>query len=118
MSGVVSKTFKIDASLTNIPTDFDKDDPASLVYQGARLVKTLAIINYSLSVLKVNYSHGLTGSSPTEVDAYVPAAIDGGGPGCLVLDNMILSPTLYIASDSGAAITTGIVRGFATGVSQ
>lgn len=114
MAETVKKTFKIDASSTNIPTSFSNANSASLVYQGARKVKILALVNYSTEVLKINYSHGLTGSSPTEPDAYVPAAISGGGPGCLILDNVVLSPVLYIASD-GSAITTGIVRGFAVG---
>lgn len=115
LTGLVQKSFKIDASSTNIPTSFSNSNAASLVYSGARKVKSLAIMNYSLSVLKVNYSHGQTESAPTAVDAYVPAAISGGGPGCLVLDNIILSPTLYIASDD-STISSGIVRGFAVGV--
>lgn len=114
MAAVVQKIFKVDSSSNNIPASFSSA-AGSLVYSGARNIKKLVIINEATSALKINFTHGLTLTAPSDADAYVPAAVTGVGPGTLVLEDVKLSPVLYIGSDTGGAISSGIVRGFALG---
>jgi len=113
MAATGTKAFRLDASSSNIPTSFTTG-AGSLVMTGGANKGFFAIINYCTANLAVNYTWNDTATSPTLVDAYVPAAVSGGGPGVLCLDNSLVSNTVFIASDSGATLASGIVRGFCT----
>lgn len=106
-----SKSNKITCSSTNIPTGFSHANSASLVLTGIAYAVHLAVINETTSRIAINYTHGDSASSPTVVDAYVPA----GGTGsfsAIALDELKLSSVVFIKSDTGSAISSGTVEIF------
>lgn len=99
---------KVDASTNNIPTAFSTA-AGSLVMTGIALGRHLAIINETQSRLQVNYVTGTDAATPTVATAYVPAAA-ASSFSTLVLDDVQLESQLFIASDSGTAISAGTVE--------
>lgn len=99
---------KVTAASSNVPTSFSNADSASLVLTGIAYATHLAVINETTERLAVNYEHGSTTSSPTKINAYVPA----GGTGCfsaISLDDLQVSSTVYIKSD-GSVISSGTIE--------
>lgn len=106
-----SKSAKVVCASTNIPTGFSHSSAASLVLTGIAYAVHLAVINETTSRIAINYTHGDATSSPTTVEAYVPA---GGASSfsAIALDELKLSSTVFIKSDSGSAISSGTVELF------
>lgn len=101
------KAVKITASSSNIPTAFSTAS-TSLVVTGIARADVLTIVSTCTDRLAINYTAGSETSAPTNVDLYIPAAAASGFAG-YVLDNCQLSSTIYIKSDTGAAISSGVV---------
>lgn len=97
---------KIVCASTNVPTAFDFANPASLALQGIAYARGIAIVNETTSRIAFNYTHGSTTSSPTAVQAYVPAG-GSGSFSATVLDEIKVSSTIYIKSDTGSPISSG-----------
>lgn len=101
------KSVKIDSSSTNIPSGFSTA-AGSLVLTGIARADVLTIINETQSRIAVNYTTASTSSAPTLVDAYVPAAAASSFAG-LALDSCQIASNIYIKSDTGSAISSGVV---------
>lgn len=105
------KSFKVTASSTNIPASFDFANAASLVLTGVAYAVHLTVVNETTTRIKVNHIHGDATSSPTQITFYVPAASSGSFVAA-VNDGIQVSSTVFIASDSGSAISSGTVYGW------
>lgn len=101
------KAVKIDASSNNIPTGFSTA-AGSLVMTGVARATRLCVQNYQADRLAINYTAGDASNAPTVVQEYVPPGTSSI-PGVIVLDNCQVSSTVYIKSDSGSVISSGVV---------
>jgi hypothetical protein len=103
-----SKSAKVDSSSTNIPTSFDHTASGSLALTGIAYAAHLCIVNRSTSRIAYNYTWGNPTTNPTTVDGY----LDGKGSGdfvAVIKDDIKVSSCVYLMSDTGSAITSGIV---------
>lgn len=98
---------KIDSATNNIPANFSTA-AGSLALSGITRAQGIAIVNYTTSRLRVNYTHGSTASAPTVVEGYVPPR-GTADFAASAKDNLLISSTVYIASDTGSPITSGVV---------
>ena len=78
---------------------------------GIALARGFAIINSTSSALAINYQGSSETSPPSTVLAYCPEA-PSGSYSTVVMDNVEIGPNIYIKSDSGSAISSGLVRIF------
>lgn len=101
------KSVKIDASSSNIPSAFSTA-ATSLVVTGISRADVLIIQSTCTDRLAINYTAGSVSSAPSAVDLYIAAAPASGFCG-MAFDNCQLSSTIYIKSDTGAAISSGVV---------
>jgi len=99
-------SFKITASGGSpIPTAYSAANTQSLAKSGLRYQRWLCVYNSTGSVIAVN-TNGTTTLAPTADvgDIYMPAGVGR----CLEVDGL---NTVYIRSDSGSTITSGVVYG-------
>lgn len=107
-------SFKIDSSVNNIPTSFSTAAGSLALPAISGRQQTLVLINESSSRIAVNVSQNSATTAPTSVvDAYIPAA-PANGFSSVTLDLPVLSGTVYLKSDTGSAITSGLVYGWVT----
>jgi outer membrane protein assembly factor BamB len=103
-----TKSVKVVASVTNIPAAFSFSNPASLVLTPVSNAQHIAVLNYTTSRLQVAFKTGSDSSNPTQTDFYVPEGTLTV-PSALVFDDAQIEGHVFIASDTGAAITAGTV---------
>ena len=104
--GDLKQSGKIDASSNTIPTSFGTGAGSLLISGLGGGKATLMIYSTAEADLKINYSSNSSTSAPSVVDAYLPSQ------GTLALADVEIGDAVYIASDSGSTITTGIVRAY------
>lgn len=95
---------KVDASVNNIPTSFGTG-AGSLVLTDIKNVKHMRVSNSTTGRLAIHYRGKTT---PSSALLYVSAA-PASGEVIEFFDDIEIGPSVYIRSDTGAAITTGTV---------
>lgn len=107
-------SFRVNSASDTIPTSFSTA-AGSLVLSGIALARGLIIVNETNSRIAINYKTGSTTGAPSSgqsnVDAYCPAA-PSGTFSSVSIDNVDVSSTIYIKSDTGSTITSGLVYGW------
>ena len=103
-------SFDLNTATNNVPTAFSTA-AGSLVLSGILLARGLCIVNETTSRISINFRQGSTTSAPTLRQAYVPAA-PSGSYSSLTMDNVDVSSTIYIQSESGSVITVGHIYGW------
>lgn len=95
---------KIDASVNNIPTSFGSG-AGSLILQNISNAKHIRVSNRTQGQIAIHYRGKTTPSSPLIYIAAAPAS----GEVIEFYDDIEVGPNVYIRSDTGSAITTGVV---------
>lgn len=96
---------RIDTSVNTIPTTYSTAS-TSLVLQGVRQARTMVVDNRQASEVAVNCSAG-PNTAPSNTGSNV---VYVAGSTAWVLDAVNLSGYCYVRSNSGSAITSGIVQ--------
>ena len=97
-----AKTAAIVSGTNNIPTAFSTA-AASLALQGISFAENLLVVNGAASALVLNIDAGSPTSAPTTDNLRVPASAT------VQFNNVKLSSTVYVRSDTGSAISSGTV---------
>lgn len=95
---------KIVPGTNNVPTSFDTT-AGSLLISNVTLAKNLKISNTAGGRLKINYQGSSSASAPTTVLAYIESNENK------TWNDIQLGSFVYVASDTGSALTTGAVTG-------
>lgn len=105
-----ASAFKIDSASTNIPIAFSIA-AGSLVLANIGYSRHLIIISECEARIGFNFTSGTTVPASSAINAWIPAA-SSGSFASVTLDDIQLSPCIYLQSDTGAPISTGAVYGF------
>mgnify|MGYP003479587449 FL=1 len=105
-AGVVS--VKIDASATNVPTTYSTASTSRVLVTTQRGVGLL-VDNRSASPIAVNCAHFNTSTAPSSDITTVRTNLFVPGNASLGVDNVGFSTQCFLRSDSGSAITSGII---------
>jgi hypothetical protein len=100
------KAALVNAASTNIPTAFSTA-AGSKVLTGIARGRAISIVNYTDTMLGVNYTHTDPTTAPTEVEGFVPPKGEQDFAAS-TKDGVQMTGQIYIQS-MGAAITSGNV---------
>lgn len=107
------KSFKIDSSTNNVPTAYSTA-AGSLALTGITGLnqQTLTFVSEIAGRIAVCVSQNSSTTAPTsQVDLYIPPA-PSGGFSAVTIDLPNVASAVYLKSDTGSALTSGVVYGW------
>jgi hypothetical protein len=106
------RSFRLNTATDNIPAS-PSILSTSLILSAVGNAQHMTLCSEATSRIRVNWRKGTEDSAPAsgEYNAIVPAAASGSFT-CMTLDDVQMSRAVYIWSDSGSAISSGLVYGY------
>ena len=111
-SALFGAGFRLNSATSNIPAS-PSTAAGSLVLTGIAGSKHIKICSEATTRIRYSYSTNSATTAPasaTDYDGIIPAASSGSFV-CETKDGIALKNSLYIWSDSGSAISSGLVYG-------